>query len=232
MLVHAFTVPLVITLAGLVASVQQPHAAEPTVPANTPAETAPAPAHPTTAPIAAVGEPAPAFQLTDIKGAPLALAELKGRIVVLSWMNANCANSRHAFLRGPIRLLARTADPTQVAFVTINPLPPTDPHGTVEATTSDADALRITHRVLMDPAATLTATYGVTHARTVAVIDAEGILRYVGAMDNAPNGIDPEEEAYTSYLHTVVNALLEQQTVELTRTSQNGCELATPATGG
>src|SRR5688572_33408095 len=45
----------------------------------------------------AVGETAPAFQLKDLNGKTHSLADYKGKVVVLEWVNPNCPFSdRHA----------------------------------------------------------------------------------------------------------------------------------------
>src|SRR6185503_137557 len=45
----------------------------------------------------AVGETAPAFQLKDLDGKTHSLADYKGKVVVLEWLNPNCPFSdRHA----------------------------------------------------------------------------------------------------------------------------------------
>ncbi|HSM13000.1 MAG TPA: redoxin domain-containing protein, partial [Thermoanaerobaculia bacterium] len=42
----------------------------------------------------AVGDPAPGFALTDLDGQRVDLASLRGRTVVLEWVNPNCPFSR------------------------------------------------------------------------------------------------------------------------------------------
>src|SRR5262245_56961764 len=42
----------------------------------------------------AVGAPAPDFSLTDTAGAAHKLSELRGKVVVLEWINPNCPFSR------------------------------------------------------------------------------------------------------------------------------------------
>jgi cytochrome oxidase Cu insertion factor (SCO1/SenC/PrrC family) len=39
---------------------------------------------------AAIGQPAPAFQLADTQGKPVKLADFKGKFVVLEWTNPGC----------------------------------------------------------------------------------------------------------------------------------------------
>src|SRR2546430_17218612 len=67
-----------------------------------------------------VGEPAPVFTLTDIKGKQHALADFKGKYVVLEWNNPDCPFVHKHYDSGNMQKLQTEARNKGAAWLTIN----------------------------------------------------------------------------------------------------------------
>src|SRR5690606_17327898 len=69
---------------------------------------------------ATVGEPAPAFTLTDSLGASHSLADFKGKIVVLEWFNDECPFVVKHYGSGNMQKLQKKYTGENVVWLTIN----------------------------------------------------------------------------------------------------------------
>ena len=68
---------------------------------------------------AAVGQPAPAFALSDTAGKPVRLADFKGKPVVLEWNNPGCPFVRKHY-QGNMQALQKEATAQGVVWLAIN----------------------------------------------------------------------------------------------------------------
>jgi hypothetical protein len=225
------TATVLLSIAGALAAwgpADQP-TAQPT-PAAQPKPAAPAaPTMPQVLP--AIGEPAPSFDLPDSEGKFVRLADLKGTIVVLTWVHPACPETKAQFTRGPMYELPRLFEGENIKWLALNPLPPGEQFGGPDGAALAREQLRIKGPMLLDAAGVVTKAFGVTRSPTIAVIDAAGVLRYHGAIDNAPGGVVPEGEKRLTYLEDVLNALIDGKEIATTRTAPYGCEFA-PKTPG
>src|SRR5215831_7895930 len=69
---------------------------------------------------AKVGEPAPAFTLTDTEGKTVKLEDYKGKIVVLDWFNPECPVCAMHYKAQPIQKVASKFKDKNVVFLAIN----------------------------------------------------------------------------------------------------------------
>jgi hypothetical protein len=92
--------------------------------------------------------------------------------------------------------------------------------------------LGMTMPILMDSDGVMAKAYHVEKAPTVFVIDDEGILVYAGAIDNAPNGILPEDAPRANYLRDAIRATLDGEVITTTTTKPYGCNIAKPTARG
>ena len=70
---------------------------------------------------AIVGQPAPEFTLTDIKGTTHTLSDFKGKTVVLEWVNPQCPFvMKHYDKSGNIPALQKAATAEGVVWLSIN----------------------------------------------------------------------------------------------------------------
>lgn len=187
---------------------ETPEAEEPE--AEEPAAEAPA--------TATVGQPAPDFTLTDQAGVEHTLADLRGKIVVLEWINPQCPFVQRHYTAGTMTGLDGEFPDDEVTWLAI------DSSHFVEA--ADAEAWRQEHEIaypiLLDNSGEVGHAYDATTTPNMFVIDAEGVLRYSGAIDDDPRG---RNESPTNYVNQAVQALRNGTPIETAQTEPYGCSV-------
>jgi len=176
------------------------------------AQTAPARA-------AEIGQPAPAFTLKDLEGTPHALADVKGRVVVLEWTNYVCPAVAGWHESRCVADAQAALDPAQTAWWRI------DSSWFAPAMKRDIAAwqerLGLAGPILLDTDGAVARSYGAEATPQFFVIDASGVLRYVGALGD----YDRAEDERVDHVVEAVQALLGGREVERPKTRASGCTL-------
>ena len=160
------------------------------------------------------GIPAPEFLLRDLEGHPHALSHYHGRIVVLNFWSAECEWSE----RADTALAAwRTDWGGEVEWISIAP----NANETVEALRTEAEK-RGLPLVLQDPEREVTELYGAEMTPHFFVVDASGILRYTGALDDVTFR---QTEPTRHYLREAVDAVLAGEKPEVETVQPYGCTI-------
>ncbi|MHC4081740.1 MAG: redoxin domain-containing protein, partial [Planctomycetota bacterium] len=168
---------------------------------------------------AEIGEPAPAFTLADSTGKSHALADYRGKIVVLQWINPDCPVCRRVCSTGLATAMRKQLDEITpgVVHLAINSTHYMEP--------SVGEAYLKTHKidapVLIDRDGKVGHLYGAKRTPHLFVIDAEGVLRYQGAIDDDQRG-DKGEKA-TNYVVQAVRQIVAGETVAPDITRSYGC---------
>jgi peroxiredoxin len=172
--------------------------------------------------VAAVGAHAPDFVLTDTEGKKTKLSSHLGEIVVLEWFNPDCPFVRHAHAGGPLKDMARTWTAQDVRWFAINSGAPGQQGTGVERNQAARAEWGMTHPVLLDETGNVGRAYGAKATPTIVIIDAAGIVRYIGALDDAPLGKGGTGKAYATDALTAVKA---GGTVPVGVTKAYGCSV-------
>jgi peroxiredoxin len=196
-----------------------------------PALSMPAAGDPAAAPVPqppALGAPAPAFTLAALDGAPVCLDSLRGRPVVLEWINVDCPFVKNQYdSTGNLPRLQREFRARGVTWLTIcssapgkqGHMEPATLRGRLVGNGWAADAY------LLDADGATGRAYGARTTPHMFVLDAQGRLVYDGAIDNEP-GTRPESVAKAvNFVAPVLRALLDGQPVEPRRTKPYGCSV-------
>ena len=172
---------------------------------------------------AELGEKAPAFTLTDSTGASRSLADSKGKIVVLEWINPRCPYVQNCYNRETMQgayEAVKKLDKDAVWFA-IN---------TTHDTGADQNNLwvkqyKLEYPILLDTDGTVGNLYEAKRTPHMFVIDKEGTLRYHGAIDN--NGGRPEKPAdeVTTYVVEAVKQIVAGETVAPDYVKPYGCSV-------
>jgi len=180
---------------------------------------------------ALVGKPAPAFELLDTDGKEVSLASLRGRVVVLEWFNPDCPFVKFAHTKGPLVEMAKQRSSDKLAWLIINSnAPGKQGHGR-ERNVRAKDEYGIVSPVLLDEGGDVGRAYGAEKTPHVYVIDAKGILRYAGGLDNAPMGVVDDARPHSNtakgalepYLSNAIDDVLQKRAVRLSETPVYGC---------
>ncbi len=136
----------------------------------------------------AIGKPAPAFSGTDSHGKTRTLDEYTGKVIVLEWSNHDCPTVAKHYTAGAMQALQKEARKTGVIWLTIL----SSAEGEKGYVTGDEANLLTTRRdarptaVILDPEREMAKAYGARVTPYMVVIDAEGDVEYMGAIDDQP----------------------------------------------
>jgi peroxiredoxin len=174
---------------------------------------------------AKVGEPAPGFTSTSSRGAPVALAEYRGKIVVLEWTNHECPYVRKHYETGNMQALQREATGQGVVWLTVISSAPGE-QGHVSP--AEANELTSTRKagptaVLLDTNGTAGRLYGATNTPHMYVIDSKGVLVYAGAIDDRPTTRRSDVQGAQNYVREALQAVASGQRVKTPVTRAYGC---------
>lgn len=170
---------------------------------------------------AAVGSPAPNFTLTDLAGNQHELASYKGKIVVLEWFNPDCPFVvKHHHHNKTMKETYDAYKDKDVVWLAINSGAPGKQGNGVERNQRAVTEYGIEYPVLLDESGEVGHLYGATNTPHMFVIDAQGVLRYAGAIDDNRSARTPGE---TNYVRAALDAILAGQEVATPETRAYGC---------
>jgi peroxiredoxin len=135
----------------------------------------------------AVGATAPAFSLKGVDGKTYSLADYKGKVVVLEWVNPNCPfSNRHAKEHTMSELAKQHGE---VVWLGINS---TSPRSTDFMRPSEQAAYDkehgVNYPVLYDESGQVGHAYGARTTPHMFIIGPDGKIAYNGAIDDDPPG--------------------------------------------
>jgi peroxiredoxin len=174
---------------------------------------------------AVVDEKAPDFALLGIDGKTYSLAQYKGKYVVLEWNNFDCPFVKKFYGSGTMQALQKEYTEKGVAWFTIC--------SSAEGKQGyyDADVLKsmTTERklastaYLRDTDGKVGKSYGAKTTPHMFVINPEGVLIYVGAIDDKAS-TNPEDIASAqNYVAASLNLSMAGKPIEVKSTASYGC---------
>ncbi len=165
---------------------------------------------------------APDFTLPTANGGRLSLSELRGQPVVLVFWSATCAWSRRADVLLIYRQLKWAPRGVRIAAVASHPDEP------ARQILLEAESRSLKFPIALDNTQSVARSYRIETVPHFFLIDAVGMVRYAGAVDDAT----PEETRPTRlFLDDAVSALIEGLPVPVPSTSPVGCPLPLLKTG-
>lgn len=176
---------------------------------------------------ATVGQPAPAFALTDTQGRAVKLADFKGRHVVLEWVNPGCPYVQKHYNSGNLPATQKGARAKDVVWLAVNSTA-TEHHDYLKP--ADLDAwLKGRHAAmtatLMDADGKAGRAYGARTTPHMYVIDPAGKLVYVGAIDSIPSANAADIKSATNYVNQALGEALAGKPVSKPVTQAYGCSI-------
>jgi peroxiredoxin len=143
---------------------------------------------------AAVGQPAPAFQLPDVQGKSVKLSDFQGRFVVLEWTNPGCPFVVKHYGSQNMQALQKEAVAKGVVWLSISSTAPG--HADYLAPARLAAQYQTwgasPSAMLMDDAGKVGQAYGARTTPHMYVIDPKGVLVYAGGIDDKRSA-NPED---------------------------------------
>ena len=165
---------------------------------------------------------APDFTLTSFAGQSYTLSDLRGKIVVLEWVNDECPFSRYHYdTKTTMVDLANKYKDQGVVWLAVN----STNHTTPEANLEFAKSHELPYPILDDRSGAVGRLYDAKTTPHMIVVDAQGRIAYNGAIDNAPMGRLQEGSTAVNYVDQTLTELTSGSPVSTTSTKPYGCSV-------
>lgn len=173
------------------------------------------------------GKPAPDFTGTLTSGETVTLSDLRGKPVMLEWTNHLCPYVKKHYESGNMQRTQRALTEDGVIWVSVISSAP-GKQGYVNP--EEADKLsesRGTYNSMMvlDPSGDIGRLYEAKTTPQMFLIDAEGVLQYMGAIDDRPSTRSSSLDGATNYALQAWEQLQAGQNVSPASTQPYGCSV-------
>ncbi len=176
---------------------------------------------------ATVGQPAPAFELRDAAGAPVKLADFKGRTVVLEWTNPGCPFVVKHYGSNNMQALQKDAKAQGVVWLAIS----STAKGHADYLEPAALAAKYAGwgaaptALLMDDAGPVGRAYGARTTPHLFVIDAKGVLVYAGGIDDKRSADPADVKTAKNFVRAALADLQAGRPVAVPTAAPYGCSV-------
>jgi peroxiredoxin len=176
---------------------------------------------------AVVGQAAPAFSATDTSGKTVALADFKGKYVVLEWTNPGCPFVQKHYNSGNMPATQKEATAKGAVWLAVNTtakdagdyMAPAELQAWVKSKNAAPTAM------LMDADAKVGRAYGARTTPHMYVIDPQGKLIYAGAIDSKPSADPADIKTATNYVTQALGEAMAGKPVSRATTQAYGCSV-------
>jgi peroxiredoxin len=176
---------------------------------------------------ARIGAPAPAFSLTDSSGKTVSLADFKGKTVVLEWTNHECPYVRKHYGGNNMQALQKKWTGQGVVWLTLVSSEP-GAQGYVTADQANkltADRGAAPSAVLFDPKGDVGRAYGAQVTPHMYVIRGDGLLAYMGGIDDKPSTRLDDLKTAKNYVDAALSEVTAGKPVSVPTARAYGCTI-------
>lgn len=178
---------------------------------------------------AVIDKPAPDFTLTDLDNNTHKLSDYKDKIVVLEWYNPMCPYVKNNHEKGPLATMGNNYQKDDdIVWLAINSNAAGQQGTGIDLNKRYRKQYKIEYPILLDEKSEVGLLYGAKTTPHMFIIDKKGILRYKGAIDNAPFGKLKENTEYKNYVENAVSEIREDKVVTDKETKSYGCGVKYP----
>ena len=173
----------------------------------------------------AVGSAAPDFTLADSNGKSETLARYRGKTVVLEWSNPGCPFVQKHYRSGNIPRQQAAATKDDVVWLTINS-GAAGKQGHLDGAGANAFVAQYKaapSAYLLDGDGTVGKLYGARTTPHLYVIDAQGVLRYMGGIDSIASTDEEDLAKATQYVPQALAELKAGKPVSVPTSQPYGC---------
>lgn len=174
-----------------------------------------------------VGEAAPDFTGITSKGETVKLSDFKGKTVVLEWTNDGCPYVKKHYNSGNMQNLQKETTSDGVVWLTvISSAPGTQGHLEGPA----ADELNTSRgaaptSIVLDADGKIGRLYDAKVTPHMYVINGEGVLTYMGAIDDKPTTDNADVESARNYILNALGQMAKGEKVDPSATRAYGCSV-------
>ena len=176
---------------------------------------------------AVVGQPAPAFSVTDTAGKTVSLADFKGRTVVLEWVNPGCPYVRKHYDSANMQGTQKGAADKGVVWLAVNSTHPShyDYRKPADlAAWMQSQKAAATH-TLMDADGKVGRAYGARTTPHMYIVDAKGTLAYAGGIDDKPSSNPADTKTARNHVSAALADIAAGRPVAQAATRPYGCSV-------
>ena len=170
------------------------------------------------------GQPAPDFTLSDLSGKAVKLSDLKGKVVVLEWVNPDCPYVQKHYDSANMPGLQKEYS-GKVTWLTINST--REGHSEFKSPQQMAAWMKQTGgapaATLLDRDSKVGRLYGAETTPHMYVIDPKGTLVYVGAIDDKRSTNPADVKTAKNYVRAALGETMAGKPVSTASTSPYGC---------
>ncbi len=174
------------------------------------------------------GNPAPAFTGATAAGETVSLSDFAGQTVILEWTNHDCPFVVKHYNHGTTMadLQTRAADEGHVWLQIISSFPGTQGHVSPERALelNEERGASPTH-VILDESGDIGRAYEARTTPHMFVIDADGVIRYAGAIDDQPSANPASLNGALNYVSQALDELAAGEPVSTPETQPYGCSV-------
>jgi len=176
------------------------------------------------------GQPAPNFRGVDVNGKPVALADFRGKTVVLEWNNPNCPFVQKHYTSGNMQALQQKNTGAGVVWLAVNSTSEghSDYMAPAKLSAWFAEQKATPTAVLMDPKGEIGRAYGAKVTPHMYVIDAKGTLVYAGAIDDKRSANPADVKTSTNHVAMALGDVAAGKPVATSATTAYGCTIKYP----
>ncbi len=173
------------------------------------------------------GQDAPAFQVRDTQGRSQALADYKGKYVVLEWTNPDCPFVKKWYTGGAMQELQKALTAEGVVWLTINSgAPGKQGHRTAERWNELAKQQNSAATALIiDESGEIGRAYGAKTTPHMFVIGPDGKVIYAGAIDSKPSADPADIPGAVNYVKQAIGEAKAGKVVSVPSARPYGCSV-------
>jgi len=176
---------------------------------------------------ATVGQPAPAFIATDTHGKTVSLADLKGKHVVLEWVNPGCPFVVKHYSSANMQGTQKDATARGVVWLAVSSTAPdaSDYKKPAELAKWMQGQKAAATATLMDDDGKVGKAYGARTTPHMYIVDPAGTLVYAGGIDNKPSTNVADIASSTNHVKAALAETLAGKAVSQASTRPYGCSV-------
>jgi peroxiredoxin len=175
----------------------------------------------------AIGQPAPAFSVTDATGVVRSLADYRGKTIVLEWHAQSCSYVMKHYRTGSMQRLQKSWMDRGVVWLLVN----SSGKDTPSYLTAEESRAYLAERkiaptaLLLDSEGTVGRAYGALTALHMAIVDPAGRLAYLGAVDDQPRVEANSLANAKNFVDQALTELSQGKAVSVATSEPYGCSL-------
>ncbi|MBE2179354.1 MAG: thioredoxin family protein [Chthoniobacterales bacterium] len=174
-----------------------------------------------------VGQPAPAFTLTDSDGNPHNLSDFQGKVVVLEWLNHGCPFVVKHYESGNMQKLQKDYTGKGVVWLSVVSSAPgkqghMSPEDTNKTKTEKGSAATA---ILIDEDGTVGKLYNAQVTPEMFIINSDGVLVYAGAIDDRKSTDTADIAGAKNYVAQALDEVLAGKPVSEATSKAYGCSV-------